>query len=347
MDAPNTRAELAQDDEPVIDPDRAVIDPHLHLWDIMPAEGGLQEPQTFLLGEAAKTIRDSGHNVTHTIFVECHAMYRQDGPPELRSLGETEFATGVAAMSASGSYGPCRIAHRIVANVDLCLGDNVKPVLYAHRRRAGERLCGVRMNTSYSEAGLFGWPSEPAAERRLVDPAFVAGARVLARMGLSLDAWCLHPQLPQLQELADRAPDLTIVLDHVGTPDLRGRYQGREEEAFAQWQQHIQALAQRPNVKIKLSGFGMDLTGPLQAEVGSGRSESLAHEWRHLVETAIEAFGPTRCMFASNYPPDQSAGSYRAIWNAFKRLAVPYSDTEKNLLFQGTAAETYNIEIAN
>lgn len=333
--------------EEVLEPDRPVIDPHLHLWDIPPVEGGLQEAQTFLLPDAARAIRESGHNVTHTVFVECHAMYRSDGATEMRSLGETEFATGMAAMSASGRYGPCRIAHRIVANVNLCLGEAVEPILMAHRERAGARLAGVRMNTSYSEAGLFGAPSEIDAETRIADTRFLSGARMLARMGLCLDVWCLHTQLPQLVQLADQVPELPIVLDHVGTPELRGRYQGREEEAFAEWRQHMQSLAHRPNVRVKLSGLGMDLTRPLRAQGGSANSENLAKEWRARVEHVIEAFGPGRCMFASNYPPDQSAGSYQAVWNAFKRIAANYTDAEKDRLFRATAAETYHIELNN
>jgi len=333
--------------EDALEPDLPIIDPHLHLWDILAVEGGLQEPQTFLVQDAARMIRESGHSVTHTVFVECHAMYRPDGPAGLRSLGETEFAVGMAAMAYSGLYGPCRIAHRIVANIDLCMGDAVEPVLEAHLARAGERLRGVRMNSSYSEAGLFGAPAEAAAATRLADPAFASGARALARRGLSLDVWCLHPQLPQLVALAQHVPELTIVLNHVGTPELRGQYREREDEAFAEWRQHLQALALRPNVRVKLSGLGMDLAGPLQARTGDVSSERLAQEWRARVETVIDAFGPDRCMFASNYPADRSAASYQAIWNAFKRLTAKYTDAEKARLFRGTAAETYRIELSN
>ena len=89
-------------EEPPLDPERPIIDPHLHLWDVRPTPGALQAPQRFLLPELLETVESSGHRVTHTVFVECHAMYRTDGPPELRPLGETEFVNGVAAMSASG-----------------------------------------------------------------------------------------------------------------------------------------------------------------------------------------------------------------------------------------------------
>ena len=166
-----------------LDPDRPIIDPHLHLWEIMPAPGAPQMAQRFLLHELLETLEASGHNLTHTVFVECHQMYRLDGPEELRSLGETEFANGAAAMSASGSYGPCRVAHRIVGTADLRLGERVKPVLEAHVARAGERFRGIRMNTAFSEAGLFGFPSDPSIRGILADPRFREGAQVLGGIG--------------------------------------------------------------------------------------------------------------------------------------------------------------------
>ncbi|KHK92953.1 amidohydrolase family protein [Novosphingobium malaysiense] len=328
-------------DQAPLDPERAIIDPHLHHWHIQPVPGGLQDSQCFLFDESVRAIADSGHRITHSVFVECHAMYRDNGPEEMRSLGETEFANGIAAMSASGNYGPVRLAHRIVGNVNLCLGEAAAPVLEAHCRAAGERFRGIRMNTAYSEAGLFGGPADPAAKDRLADPRFVEGARQLARMGLSLDVWCLHPQLPQLIALADALPDLQIVLDHVGTPDLRGRYAGRADEAMEEWRDSISRLAERPNVRVKLSGMGMDVTGRMLAHTGTASSKELAARWKPLVEHCIAAFTPQRCMFASNFPPDRIAASFGTVWNAFKRLAENCSEYEKERLFHDTAAETY------
>lgn len=330
-------------EEPPLDPERPIIDPHLHLWEIRPAPGALQAPQRFLLPELLATVEDSGHNVTHTVFVECHAMYRTDGPPELRPLGETEFANGVASMSASGAYGPCRVAHRIVGHADLLLGAAVAPVLEAHLARAGERFRGVRCNTAFSAAGLFGAACDPRAREALRRPEFLEGARVLASLDLSLDVWCVHSQLGDLIALADAAPGLSIVLDHLGTPDARA---GDAAEVRTAWARQIAELARRPNVRIKLGGLGMDLTGPIPAETGPATSEELAAQWRPYIETCIAAFGPRRCMFESNFPPDKAAGGYGATWNAFKIITRGCSETEKDRLFRGTAAEVYRITLA-
>jgi predicted TIM-barrel fold metal-dependent hydrolase len=323
------------EDEVPLEPGRAIVDPHLHFWDIVSAAGAPQAAQRFLFPESLVMVAASGHNVTHTVFVECHQMYRQGGEPELRCVGETEFANGIAAMSASGNYGSARYAHRIVASADLALGAGVRPVLEAHLAAAGERFRGVRMALAYSDAGLFGFPCDPAAKGIMLRPEFREGARVLAELDLSLDVWCVHSQLPELAMLADALPDLEIVLDHVGTP--------LDDAAEAEWGAAIAELARRPNVRVKLGGMGMNLSGPIPAATGTGRSEALAARWRPMVETCIAAFGPARAMFESNFPPDKAAGSYGAIWNAFKRIALGYSEDEKDRLFRGTAAETYRI----
>lgn len=332
-------------EEPPLEPARPIIDPHLHLWDILPWPGGPQAAQRFLLPELLAEVAASGHNLTHSVFVECQAMYRADGPPELRSLGETEFANGVAAMSASGRYGPCRVAHRIVGNADLGLGADVARVLEAHVARAGERFRGIRCHTAFSEAGAFGFPCDPALRGLMLQPRFQDGARALAAMDLSLDVWCFHTQLGELAALAAAVPELTIILDHLGTPEQLGTWAGREAEARAEWAQALRELARRPNVLVKLGGLGMDVSRPIPAEAGAGRSDVLAEQWRPYVETCLEAFTPARCMFESNFPPDRAAAGYGATWNAFKLIARGCSEDEKDRLFRRTAAAAYRIAL--
>jgi predicted TIM-barrel fold metal-dependent hydrolase len=167
-------------DEQALEPERPIIDPHLHFWDILPAPGSLQAPQRFLFHDCLEMIAAAGHNITHTVFVEAHQMYRQDGPPEMRTVGETEFVAGIAAMSASGNYGPARHAHRIIGTVDLRLGAAVRPVIEAHVAAAGGRFRGIRMGVVYSDQGLFGFPSDPALKGVMLTDQFREGARVLA-----------------------------------------------------------------------------------------------------------------------------------------------------------------------
>lgn len=330
--------------EEAMDPDRPIIDPHLHFWELLPEPGEPRPAQRFLFEEARRAIAASGHAITHTVFVECGQMYRPDGPEELRSLGETEFANGIAAMSASGRYGGTLLGHRIVGSADLRLGEAVRPVLEAHCERAGERFRGIRMAMAHSEEGLFGFPCDPALKGVMRSDAVIAGARVLADMGLSLDVWCVHGQLPDLVALADVVPELAIVLDHIGTPERSGRWADRGDEALAEWSGHIGELARRPNVVIKIGGMGMHTAKMIGTDQREASSEALADAWRARVETCIAAFGAARAMFESNFPPDRDSGSYGATWNAFKRLASGYSEEEQDALFRQTAARTYRIE---
>jgi predicted TIM-barrel fold metal-dependent hydrolase len=269
-------------------------------------------------------------------------MYRQDGPEEMRPIGETEFANGMAAMSASGRYGDCRIAAGIVGRANLRLGESVAPVLEAQIAAGNGRFRGIRMPTAYAEMNLFGRRADPAVRGLMMDAAFRAGVRALGRLGLTLDVWCLHPQLGELADLASACPQTVIILDHLGTPLLSDSEPQRNAEVIASWRVGVIELARRPNVRIKLGGLGMNLNAPLGGDRGAARSSQLAFRWRPYIETCIEAFGPARCMFESNFPAD-SACSYGALWNAFKLIAAAHSNDEKNMLFSGTAENVYRL----
>src|ERR1051325_8049936 len=111
---------LAQHSEEIIDPARPVVDPHHHLWD----RGG----QRYLIEEFAADLA-SGDNIIATVYVEARSMYRATGPEAFRPVGEVEFANGVAAMSASGGYGPAAVCAGIVGHVNLLLGEAARDVL--------------------------------------------------------------------------------------------------------------------------------------------------------------------------------------------------------------------------
>ena len=76
-------------------------------------------------------------------------------------------------------------------------------------------------------------------------------------------------------------------------------------------------------------------------------SETLASWWKPYIETCIEAFGVTRCMFESNFPVDRFGATYPALWNAFKRIASGSSADEKAALFSGTATRVYRLSNHN
>ena len=346
--------------EAILDPDLPIVDPHHHLWDRRgyappPRVAGAAPEHPFItaIADARRYLLDelladtgSGHKVVATVFVECGAFYKADGPADFRPVGETEFVNGVAAMSASGTYGEMRACAGIVSKADLLLGDAVKPVLEAHIKAGGGRFRGIRNSASFSADPEVLGPLNRVAEGLYRDATFRKGFAHLAPMGLTFDAWLLEPQLSDVIELARAFPDQTIVLDHVGTPLGRGGYAGKLPERFGVWRDNLRELAKSPKVVVKLGGLAMAFCNfPSFLAEPRAPSEQLAAEWGPYIETCIEAFGPERCMFESNFPVDMGACSYATLWNAFKRIAAGYSATEKTALFSGTATKTYRLEI--
>ncbi len=328
--------------EPTLEPELPICDPHHHFWDIRPQR---MPYQRYLLHELGADIT-SGHNVRSTVFIECRSMYRADGPEEMRPVGEVEFVQGLAAASASGIYGPGKAAAAIVGHADLHLGDQVEPVLAALQAASPNRFRGIRHSVTWDPHPEVENTAAHATQGQLASDKFRAGAKVLAKMGLSFEAWMFFPQLPELAEFARAVPELTIVLNHIGGLLRVGPYADRDDEVLDTWRQGIAAAATCPNVNIKLGGIGMPRTGfdwhDRETPIGS---EELGESMAPFMNYCIEQFGPDRCMFESNYPVDKVAYSYNIMYNAFKRLSKGYSATERAAMFQDTAARVYRINV--
>jgi L-fuconolactonase len=328
---------LAKRTEAALEPDLPIIDPHHHFWD-SPHRGH------YLLPELLSDI-GGGHNIVSTVFLECRAMYRKAGSREMAPLGEVEFVTGLAAQSASGNYGPCRVAEVIVGGGDLSVGAKVGELLEAEITAAGGRLRGMRHGVAWdADKAISDYASRTVPLHQVMDPKFREGFAQLAPLGLSFESWQYHPQLPDAIDLARSFPDTTIILNHVGGVLGVGPHAGRRQEVLEGWRKDIKALAALPNVYCKLGGIGMVSFGfdYHQREVPSS-SEDLAAGWRQYIEPCIEAFGVDRCMFESNFPPDKQSCGYTELWNAFKRITSGASASEKKALYSGTAAKVYRM----
>jgi len=311
-----------------------IVDPHHHLWDLRTAT---TEPFTsfeqkvYLCDEINDDIRHSGHNVVQTVFAQCVAFYRADGPEAFRCVGETEFVHGVAAMSRSGIYGPVRLCTGIFSAADLRAGKDVEPVIRAHLA-ASPNFRRIR-----------------SAVPRNVEGPFLEGYSILAKHGLSLDHYSPDcERMRDLARLADAQPGVTIIVNHLGgriDPDA-------STDEFDKWRACIDAVARRKNVVIKLGG-AQQRVGPWEPPfhmhkrakpIGSEELCDLVYPWyRH----ALDAFGADRCMFESNFPVDKECVSYRTLWNAFKRIAAKagLSAADKRHVFSGTAARVYRLTL--
>jgi predicted TIM-barrel fold metal-dependent hydrolase len=340
--------------EDILDPELPIIDPHHHLWDLRPLLGAFPSPRHQFLDALAlgayytfDTLHAdvaSGHNVIGTVYMECGAFYSADADPAFKPVGEVEMANGVAAQGASGLYGDFRPCAAIIGHGDLTLGDGVRPVLEALQAAGGGRFRGIRHQGAWdADPEVLGPPFHAPPQLYATD-AFRKGFRHLGQMGLTFDAWVCEPQLPDVIDLARAFPDQPIVLDHCGTPLGIASYKGRLHERFDTWRTSIRTLAELPNVSIKLGGLAMAFCMmPDEGPAAGIGSETLAAMWRPYIETCIDAFGPQRAMFESNFPVDRWGADYRTLWNAFKRLASGASAEEKRDLFAGTAARTYGI----
>ena len=193
---------LALTPEPTLEPELPICDPHHHFWDFRTDRIPYQR---YLLHDLAADIH-SGHHVRSTVFIEARAMYRADGPEELRPVGEVEFVQGLAAASASGLYGPGRVAAAIIGHANLNLGDRVEPVLDALQAASPNRFRGIRHSAN--------WDPHPEVENRgfegqLASENFRAGARALARRGRGVPFLHAQPRQAHSRHLPYPGPTRT------------------------------------------------------------------------------------------------------------------------------------------
>ena len=245
----NNDAWLNQIEEEVIDPDRPIIDPHHHLWN--------QENLTYTL-EQLHADTGSGHNVVKTVFIECGASYRPDGPERLKPVGETEFVA-LNAARCKPENGEAVIAG-IVAHADL-RHPALDEILDQHEVAGNGLLRGIRHPAAWDKNPEVMLIPPPAPRHLLADEHFRTGMKRLGERGLSFDSWHYHHQNMEFRDLAAACPGTTMILDHFGTPLGVGAYAGKRGEIFRQWKQDIAAIAECPNVYAKLGGLAMPDNG--------------------------------------------------------------------------------------
>jgi predicted TIM-barrel fold metal-dependent hydrolase len=323
---------LGKHTEAPIDVTIPLVDAHLHLWD-MPGN-------RYLLEDYQADVVGSGHQVVTSVYVQSGVVSRLTGPEELRSVGETEFAARMAAEYRAGRGGVSIGA--IISTIDYSLGKGFERVMAAHEEAAGGLLRGFR--------GLTHWHADPEIHKVHTQPDILSSDAAMqaiasvSRRGLMLDVWPYHTQLPEVMSIAKAFPDLTIVVNHLGTPLACGRYAGNRQAVFDEWRTMMKRIAHYPRVFIKISGIGMrfhDLK--FNHRETPPDSETIALSLEPFYSACIESFGYERCMFGSNFPVDKTSFSYGVLWNAFKRLCANASAHEKQQILAGTAARAYRL----
>ncbi len=160
---------------------------------------------------------------------------------------------------------------------------------------------------------------------------FRANVRKLGAKGLPFDMCLLARQLWIGLELAEACPDTQLVLDHCGNPDVAAG-----PGAVEPWRAGLAALAAMPNVVVKLSGIYANVT-PGTATLGTVRP---------YVETVIEAFGPDRCLWGSDWPVVNTRGGDLPSWiAAFRDIISRYSEAEQAAMAHATAERVYKVRL--
>jgi L-fuconolactonase len=317
--------------EDILFPDLPIIDAHVHMWD----KSGFD----YFAPELLADVHD-GHRVEKTIYVECHMGYNNDPREAFRPIGETEYVLEQLRQAPSSDHD---LAAGILGCANLMLGAEVRPVLEAHIVAANKRFRGLRAHVAYHPDPAVGYPDLPRYPKVNVmhTAAFLDGARCLAELGLTLDIWALHTQLADIVEFARKIPELPILIDHCGGPIGVGPYASRREQVFADWAAGLRQAAAVPNLNIKLSGLGMARLG-FHGDAAK-TSDELVAKWKPYVRACVDAFGPARSIFASNFPVDKVAGSYRVVVNAYKTMLADLPESELKAIFGGNALRFYRL----
>jgi predicted TIM-barrel fold metal-dependent hydrolase len=296
-----------------------IVDPHIHLWD--PATHRypwMQGTADSFLGDNSALRRsylvehllaDAGDAVEVEQVVHVEANHDPADPVE-----ETRWLQSLAGDPANRG-----LPQAIVAAADFS-SPELPRVLEAHRRYPNVR--GIRQILNVHERPFYDY----VGRHYLREDTWRRNFRLLGRLGLSFDLQIYPTQMAEAAQLARDHPDVQFVLNHTGMFADRGSVAG-----WRLWRDGLRLLAACPNVAIKISGLAMfDHRWTVES-------------WRPYVLEAIDAFGPQRAMFASNFPVDRLFCSYTELWQAFAVIVADASEAERDLLFRTTARRIYRL----
>ena len=206
----------------------------------------------------------------------------------------------------------------VVGWTDLEAADVADRLAALRSGSGGERLVGIRHQVQ--EESDPRWFARPAVRRGL---AAVAGA------GLVYDLVVRHDQLPMVLDAVSALPEVSFVLDHGGKPPIAAG-------TFEPWRSQLRELANCPNITVKLSGLATEAQPP-----------SLdVRTLRPYAETLLDAFGPGRTMFGSDWPVCLLAGSYDETIGRAMQFTQELSPDERAEVFGGTAGRVYRLDVA-
>ncbi|QDU98746.1 amidohydrolase family protein [Lignipirellula cremea] len=160
----------------------------------------------------------------------------------------------------------------------------------------------------------------------IVRPEVIRGLKVLEKHGVPFDMLFYVKHLKHATTLARELPGLPLVIDHLAKPRIK-------DGAMDDWLEPFQAAARFPNVYCKLSGM------VTEADWEAWKLADL----KPYIQTALESFGPERCMYGSDWPVCELAASYEQVYDALQGAVGMMSTAETTAIFGGTAARFYKL----
>ena len=295
-----------------------IIDAHHHLWDMSLGRHPWltsEEHALKALGDITYLKRDyliddfladiGAQRVAASVYVE--AAWDRSRPPEEEIAWLESLKRPGKLAGRSIGFAPLRSAG-IDASLD---------ALCAH-----PSLVGIRE--------VIRWHPDPArrwTEAGIVDgPAWRRGLERLRARGLMLELLMNPYQSEEVARLAAAYPDQIFMINHCGTPI------DRDAEGLVRWRNGLVHMGTRPNIAIKISNFG-----------AYGQERTLA-AWRGTVMTCVDAFGPRRCLFGTDYPVAKRNMSYQETCERFKDIVAELSLEEQRALFHDNAQRYYGFD---
>jgi predicted TIM-barrel fold metal-dependent hydrolase len=303
--------------------DFPVVDAHHHLWDLQACH------YPWLMARGVRRffgdptpiqkdylVADLLHDAAAVPLTA--SVHVQVGVADGEELRESRWLQQVADAADN----PLGLPNAIVAASDLA-----DPALEAglNEQRGCANLRGLRQIVGRAPHD----PQQARSDALIDDPAWQAGLARLAAQDLSFDLQMIPAQALRLARVLARVPQLRVAVCHCGSP------WDRTPAGFASWRDGLRALAALPNVWCKLSGFGM--FDPQWSVAGM----------RPVVESAIELFGPRRCMFGSNFPVEKLVMGYGELWARYDSLTAGFDAADRRRLFGGSTREFYRLDPAS
>ncbi|MBS0535565.1 MAG: amidohydrolase family protein [Proteobacteria bacterium] len=294
-----------------------IVDAHQHFWDLTRNYYPWlcdKEPIPFRYGDYSAIRRNylppdlrrdsAGLDLRMTVHMEAE-WDRADPVAETRWLESLNAATGLPTAC---------IGHAEFER------NNIGDLLAGHA--ASPLMRGIRQKPAATRSATEAKRGQPGS---MDDPAWRNGYALMEKHGLSYDLQTPWWHLDAAAELATDFPRTTIIINHTGLPA------DRSAEGLAAWRAALERVAAQPNVAIKISGLGQrGLPWTVEANAP-------------IIRDTIAIFGVDRCMFASNYPVDSLAGSYRDIFAGFFAAVADRPDSDQRKLFHDNAVRLYRL----